>query len=365
MKRRRREGEKGGAKRIDLMFRGVGRVHVTAQTTNQREYERRKDGIKQLYREGAIEALCMLRDGKISVVELLAVYRGSGATSRLALVQWQNVWDVVDELAGSLGKSAETQARYATTFKKLKACGVIPATARIADLERVDWRKVRPHFGGAADWNHLHRAVSKLLSEHLGDMLHPFRRAVVKRIVKEPEPERVPEVTLEQFWKAHALLPVWARDAVLLLALTGVRIGEYIHATADDLRPASLEWAVDGKSGKRVVSIPAQAWPLVAAAIPARYAPPVKPGQRNSSSQRYQRLQAAWQKATTAAGIVCTLHDCRHLHAQIASDKGFSDGSIADRLGHAQVATTRRYAKQTGNRAVADAVADEVLRKIG
>lgn len=366
-----KRSEKMRAFRIDLVLKGVGRLRISSGTTQRREYERRKSLILDLYRDGRLDVLTALKAGGVSMVELLAAHREGGAHSLGAIFLIRPLWEAITETLPEMasdplpGKVAETRNRYERSLKTLKDCGVLRSTAKVRDLEKVRWQDVRPHFGGEADWNHLRSALSAFLSAFLGDVMHPFRRAVVKRIEREKPPERVVDVSVEAFWKAHALLPVWAKDPITCLALTGLRMGEYIYADAKSLRHESHEIVVEGKSGRRVVAVSPQAWPVICAAIPARYATAPKAGQRNSGTWRYQRLEKAWRLATRETQLVCTLHDLRHLAAQLASDAGFSDGAIADQHGHEQVATTRRYTRRKNRRDVADATANAVLRKIG
>lgn len=352
-------------KRLNVVLKGVGRLRITTGTSDRREHERRKALIMELYRDGRLDVLKALKDGAVSLIEVIAANRETGARSMTAITLVRPLWDAITDTLPDMGKGTETRNRYTLSLDTLKACKVLPPDARVRDLDQVEWMKVRPHFKGAADWNHLRRALSAFLSVYLGDMTHPYRRAVITRIETEKEISRTPDVSVESFWKAVALLPLWARDPVVCLALTGMRIGEYIHAGAHSLRPAAREIVVIGKTGERVIAVAEQAWPLIVAAIPARYADAPKPGTRNSGTWRYQRLEKAWRNATATAGISCSLHGLRHLAAQLASDAGFSDGAIADQHGHADAGTTRRYTQRRTRRDVADATASAVLRKIG
>lgn len=351
-------------RRINVVLKGVGRLRITTGTTDRREHERRRAFIMELYRDARLDVLQSLRRGDVALVEVLAANRETGARSMAAITLVRPLWDAIRDTLPDMGKGEETRSRYRLSLATLQACKAMPVDARVRDLERVDWSAVRPSFKGAADWNHLRRALSAFLTCFLGEMTHPFRRAVITRIIPEKERSVTPDVSLESFWAAVSHLPVWARDPVVCLAITGMRAGEYIYAGEHSLRHHTYEIDADGKSGERVLSVSPQAWPLICAAIPARYAAPPKPGQRNSATSRYQRLEKAWRAATKAAGIRCTLNGLRHLSAQLASDAGFSDGAIADQHGHADAKTTRRYTKRRTRRDVADATATAVLRRL-
>ncbi len=349
--------------RIDLRLKGVGRLQVSSGTSQRREYERRKQVLRDLHADGRLDVLTALNAGTVSMVEVLAGVRETGVKTLTALVLHRPLWASLADALKASTAGTETTDRYRLSVTTLERCGVLPKGARVRDLATVEWPRVRPSFKSASDWMHLRRALSALLSIHLGDMTHPFRREVIGRIETEKEGERTPDVTIAQFWACVDRLPSWAVDPIRCIALTGVRCGEYIHATADDLRPATLEWVVRGKTGTRPVAVAAAAWPIVCAAVPARYAPPPRAGERNSSTRRYQLLQQAWMKATRAEGVVCTLHGLRHLHGQLLSDLGESDGSVADVLGHGDAKTTRRYTKRTNRRDAAEGIAGAILKR--
>lgn len=350
-------------KRIDLRLKGVGRLRVSSGTNQRREYERRKQVLRDLHGDGRLDVLCALRDGKVSMVEVLASSRETGVRSLDAIVLHRPFWPAVDDAIRDMDIAAETRLRYTLSMRKLRECGAVGPKAKVRDLEAVRWLDVRPHFAGPSDWNNLRRVLSVVLSAILGDKMHPYRRAVVTQLPWETEREVTPDIDVPTFWRVVERLPLWARDPVTVLALTGVRIGEYIHADERDLRAVTLEWVVRGKTGTRTVSIAAEAWPLVCAAVPARYAPAPLPNQRNSATRRYQLLQGAWKAATDAEGVECTLHGLRHMQGQLASTMGKTDGAIADQLGHADAKTTRRYTRRTSRRDVADATAAVILKR--
>jgi integrase len=351
-------------RRIDLVLAGVGRIQVSSGTNQRREYERRKQLVRELHADGRLDVLEALKAGAITLVEILAASRHSGARTLAAIVLHRPLWLAVEEALAAMDCSAETRNRYALSWRTLRATGLLGAGARIRDLGAVRWSiDVRPQFGGASDWNHLRRGVSATLSILLGDRMHPFRREVVVGIAWEREREVVPDVTVEAFWRVVDRLPAWARDPVVAIAATGVRVGEYIHADASDLRELTREWHVRGKGDARIVSVADAFWPIVLAAVPARYAPPVGPHERNSSSRRYQRLAGALARATAAEGVRLTLHGLRHLQGQLLSDAGASDGAAADTLGHRSASTTRRYTRRTHRRELAEQAAALLLRR--
>ena len=356
-------GRVQGSYRIDRVFRGVGRIRVTSGTASLREYHRRNDALTRLHEDGRLDVLTAVQEKRLSVAEAVAAYHNGSAHSVAAIALTSSLWVAITATLPKMGKSHETRDRYELSLAKLRDCGVIGAAAKVRDLALVDWDCVRPFYKGAADWNHLRRALSAFLTKHLGDMMHPFRRQVTNRIAAEQEEEVVPDVSVEKMLEAVDVLPEWARAPVMLLALTGVRFGEYLYAEADDLRPLSREWVVRGKTGHRVASISQDAWPIIKAAVPPRYAPAPKKGEKNGDTKRYQRLAGAWKRATKKVGVTCNLHGLRHLAGQLASDGGLSDQMIRHFLGHKTTATTGKYTRRTQRHEAADLVSDALLKR--
>jgi hypothetical protein len=71
---------------------------------------------------------------------------------------------------------------------------------------------------------------------------------------------------------------------------------------------------------------------------------------------RYQSAQVHSSHYFAAAGIDATLHQLRHTHATELVNAGVSLATIRKQLGHRNLRTTLRYAKQS------DATADAELR---
>lgn len=354
-----RTGTKGRGKfQIDRVLPEVGRLKLSSGVTTKRDFIRRDDMILRLSEQGHVDVLLALKERKLTIDAVFASFQKTGTTSLAALTVKGNLWEAIDKTLPSLGRSPETRHRYDTSLSKLEDCGVLGPDTKVTDLAKAPWEEIRQHYKGPADWNHMRRALGTFLSKYLGSKTHPLRDQIMGRIAAEKEPEHTPDISVAEFWSAVALLPEWARFPVICLAFSAVRIGEYIYAEAGDLKPNAREWRVQGKSGSRTVSIPAAVWHVFVAAIPARYAPKPKPGQRNSSSQRYQQLAKAWLQVTRALNLECTLHDLRHLAAQLAEDKGAGLAAIQQQLGHTTLDMTGRYAKRRMRRLAADATAE-------
>jgi len=136
-----------------------------------------------------------------------------------------------------MGKSSETRRRYYTSLKKLRERSQLGRDAQVGDLLRVEWKRLAGGWKeSSADWNHLRRAVSTFLSSLLGDVHHPFRRAVMKHIPTADEGTgREPDITVDRFLEIVARVPSHARPCYWVLALTGMRTGEYLRCTKAEL----------------------------------------------------------------------------------------------------------------------------------
>jgi integrase len=233
----------------------------------------------------------------------------------------------------------DTTRRYVTSFNKLRRAGArwLPASAKVSDLDTVNWRDLRTAWeGSGSDWNHLRRAISKFLSVLLGDVHHPFRRAVMKRIPLEREVERVPELTVEQFWSVVWEAPEHARASYVVLAATGMRLGEYLRCTQEHLRHHTKAIAVPGTKTARsseVIRVGDLVWSYVEIAIP--------------SPQQAGWLRKYWRRACRAAGVQeVRLHDLRHLFAQVADEEGATLIEVQSALRHADPAMAARYGRR-------------------
>jgi site-specific recombinase XerD len=156
------------------------------------------------------------------------------------------------------------------------------------------------------------------------------------------------------------------RDRLLfrLLFETGLRIGEALHLTVDDLDLTRDDehLRVRGKGGQRRTVLLDD--PRLVAQLRTYLAHTgyqhgwLFRAQKNGDGQplRYQSVQERWGRYCGQAGIACTLHQLRHTHATELVNEGVSLNTIRKRLGHRNIQTTLRYADQR------DATADAELR---
>ena len=333
----------GPAFRIDRVFPGVGRIAVTSGTRLRTEFAKRNALLTSLAEKGRLDLLRAVRRGDLTVIELYAAHRedrldamtGERHTMRLAL------WPTVDGWVQKSARAPTSRRRYDVSFKALRRDGaneVLGPNAVVEDLADVDWRALEARWTrSASDWNHVHRAVSKFLSDQLGDSQHPFRRSIVKRIPLRAESARVPDITPELFRTIMAKLPDHVRPVFVTLAATGLRVGEFLRLTPLDLLPHTLSIKVPGTktaSSAAVIRVDKSLWPWVRAAVP--------------SPLRYKWLRIAWKRALGTAGAdpKLRMHDLRHCTGQWLTDAGRPEASVQRTLRQATPAMTRRYTMQ-------------------
>jgi integrase len=375
------------AKSFDRIFKGVGRIMNSSGifVTNEKtlkEFRRRDDILTQLYENGQLEVLRAFKAGRLTIQQLVEAGREEKlkkadlfADIKLHGRLWHNDAEcpqllkqdesldhtpaclgAIDSILPRMGKSPNTRRRYETSFKKLRTSGILSDVARVSDLAHVDWRGLREDWweGSAADWNHLGRAVSRFLALHLSKKgsgtartgkHHPFRLDVMDSFEMEDEGEgRVPDVTVEQFWKLVMMTPEHAQPCYVALALTGTRVGEYTQIGLEhhNLDACSVK-IPDGKTGYRTIRYAASLQDWMARAIP--------------SPLQYKWIREYFVRAREKMGMdELRLHDLRHLHAQWATDEGIAEAAVGDSLGHRDPRMTRRYTRQKNRGQVADAV---------
>ena len=132
--------------------------------------------------------------------------------------------------------------------------------------------------------------------------------------------------------------------AIRLLMLTGCRKNEILTLQWKDVDLDAGELALaDAKTGPRAVPLPPSAARLLAA-LPRKPSNPwVIPGHKPGTHMR--DIDGAWQTLRARAGLKgVRLHDLRHSYASRALALGESLPMIGKLLGHADIASTLRYA---------------------
>jgi hypothetical protein len=359
-----RTGGKQGAFQFDRRFPGVGRIKKTSGTTKLKEFQRRDALLTKLYEQSALHVLRAFKDGDITIEQIIEADRGNNpAMSMDRIATTQSLTAAITKALPKMGKSPATRDRYQRSLEKLLNTVPTLQHARVGDLAGVDWHTLEQRWqGGAADWNHMRRALSTFLSKHLGDKYHPLRRAIVSSIAQRKEVARTPDQSPELFLSIIEHAPVPLREVFLTIALTGMRIGEYVFADKHALHPNLHAVNADGKSGSGLVYLTPEAYAVVARNIPCPFGPAPYVGQPTSKIKRYGIIERAWRKAKRKAGITrkLTLHDIRHLYGQTASDEGVPSADTQAGLRHATASMTRRYEMPQQSRRASTAVAERL-----
>lgn len=389
----------GGTYRFNRVFNGVGRIRNSSGTTRLAEFKKRDAILTKLFENAQLDVLRAFMRGQLSIEQLVDADRSGKLKSAELLSELalqQNLWAAIDAALPRMGKGENTRRRYETSLRKLQrqAAKSLPMSARVADLQRLDWRALETAWGASpADWNHLRRALSAFLTVHLDDVGHPFRRHTLKRIDLRSEKARVPDLAVETFWTIVAATPEHAQPCYVTLAATGMRLGEYLACTKALLHPASHAIDVPGtktdESAARIYVDP-ELWPWIELGIPSplqeawmgRYwrraclaigvADQVPTGEFKTVrvklpvGRRYnlagEQLQFTQVERTRYHGP--TLHDLRHLYAQLADEEGATDTQVMGALRHSNPAQTREYKRRRAAGEVARMVGNQLLRRI-
>lgn len=187
-----------------------------------------------------------------------------------------------------------------------------------------------------------------------------YRERKRDRFLTAPELARLGQA-LADVERESTELPT-ALLAVRLLALTGMRRGEVLGLRWNevDFEHRCLRLS-DSKSGAKVVPLSAPALELLAKAPREEGNPYVIAGKL--PGRPLVGLPKIWQRLRQRAGLLgVRLHDLRHSHASIGVGLGFDLYLVGKLLGHADQATTQRYAHLAEDpvRAAGERIASEI-----
>ena len=399
--------------RLRLRKLGIPLFQSTPIVDTPRDYTRCKDILARLVADKQIDVLHAILEGDVTWGELLYADNHQEltgtkvmATVKLGRPLWpiterkRDVRGAIEETLPFMGGSEGTRRRYATSLAALRAQTIVPWPAspmRVRDLARLDWNALAEKWPkSAADWNHVVRAVRAFLTKYLGSAHHEFREKIGSVTPMLPEDERVPDLTPEVFGRLLVALPEHAKSIAMGLLLTGMRDrSEFFAATEGDLLPATCQVKIPGRRTKtkrgRYVAIDESMWPWIAASIPApigyqqflrhfHRAAVAVGAARYTETGETKRVRAKLERGqvyTRRSGDGSRTpeheerfvdvprlrydglrpHDLRHALAQWTHDAGRSLSEIKTVLGHTNIRTTERYARQTERRAVAGTAA--------
>lgn len=357
-----------GSYRTDLSFRKLGRtrrerrIQKATGARTLAEHNKRVAMLRHLYEKGRLELLRAIRDDRLSIPEVYDAHltdRIPTLASDIAL--HRRLTDAATDWLPKSARAENTRKRYECSWLAFQRAKVLPDDAVVADLATVDWEAVQARWvGGATDWNHLRRMISRFLSMLLGDKWHPFRRGVMARIPREDEGEgRVPDLSPEQFWKVVEQEPDPDLQAAFVAILaTGFRVGEFCALVETDLRPILHGVRAPGrkrsgrfKSQESVEPVDKRLWKWVRRAIPCKIT--------------HWALRRHWRDACDRAGVTdVRLHDLRHCYGQWLTNEGRPEAAIQSGLRHKTASMTRRYTKQRDRQTNAEALGDVLIRSL-
>lgn len=346
--------------RLDWQRQAVGRITVASGATTAKELAARHAILDRLYDAGQFGTLRALKlgpkKGGVTMRELVAADRDGRLLHADLLGDIhlrKSLWGTLEATIPKLGRQESTRDEYRSVLHGFAKRNVLPRAALLGDLLAVDWRgTVRPLYGKPANWNHLRRFLSAALTQILGDVHHPARRAFIKAFGKmEKEPKGKTVVFSEaQLARFLAELPEVIRPGALLMAATGIRCAEYLSARPEGYDAETGTLRVIAKGGnERWVIVPEEARPWTRAALPYPWS--------------YRSLYNQLKKAFAAIGRAeMTPHDLRHAAALFSIDQGAGIHDVKEMLGHEDIQTTMRYLHTSGRRAASKAVGKILAR---
>jgi integrase len=144
--------------------------------------------------------------------------------------------------------------------------------------------------------------------------------------------------------KRRTVADPFAVAAIRLLILTGARLREILHARWENVDfERGIIHLSDSKTGAKPIYLSAAAQAVLSELTRIGGNPHVIPGAREGAPRA--DLKKPWAAVTKAAGLESVrLHDLRHSFASLGAGASLGLPIIGKLLGHAQAATTHRYA---------------------
>lgn len=352
-----------GGRQYDHWFpEPVGRICKAWGVAKVEHRRARAAVLRDLHEFGQVDVLVAFKKGDFTWGDLLQAKRNKrlGSASLASdLRLMQPYGETVRRILPAMGKSAGARNRYESALlTTLPTYAKLDLTAPVSGLVTLDWRLAWTAMASLApaSRNRVRSAVSRLLTLVLGSKHHQTRLDVLTAMgPMETEPEEARDISVAEFWTLMDHVPDPLVPSYVVLATTGMRIGEYLSCTDRSLRRFP-SIAVAGKEGARVVEVDPALEPIVRQAIPCRVAKaPKHPGPIQNDG-RYKRLYRALKAASDDTGILCTPHTLRHFYAAEGVER-IDAVFVQHALGHKTPAMTARYAKRKSNRRVATAVA--------
>jgi integrase len=269
-------------------------------------------------------------------------------------------------------RSAKTMVKYEFVLGRLAGLLRNRRAGSILnlDLRAVDaYRKARVEAGAAPKTVYTETVIARQLVKFAlsrgmiaEDPLRGLR-------LGKPKPTPQPCWTTEELERILASAPATYRDAFVLLADTGLRAGELVHLTWDDIDPLRNLIHVRPKEGWRPKtgdqrSIPMS--PRVKTTLEARprrgrwvftaRSSPRYPGGDHRMSDR--RLLVGLKRVLSRLGLPGHLHTFRHAFISRALTGGIAESVVREWVGHVDRDVMKLYTH------IASAISQEAMRKL-
>lgn len=358
-----RTGGTRGMLEIDLRLKGFGRFRVSAGTHRATTLRRRKEIVKLLAELGQLDVLRAIKAGELAwstLEEARRKERLADASLAADLKLKTRLADAIADTLPRMGPTAITRDRYRVALDGLRQLGLDPDTMTVAELKRDadDWASRFAAWSvSPATKNNVRTAVSRFLTRFLGHVHHPFRLEVLHedRWRRFAVPRRVKGFAEAEFWPLMGQVPERLVPSYVVLAASGMRVGEYLHP---DIRVDEAHHVIEtmGKTGPKTYAVDASAWEYVRAAIPCRVSRMRGTPTRLQNDPRYKLLYRWIRKAGAALGLEISVHDLRRLYVRLGVD---AMGQVATQhaVGHETPAMTAEYARWKSQQEVSAAVA--------
>lgn len=124
-------------------------------------------------------------------------------------------------------------------------------------------------------------------------------------------------------------------DDILILIYSGLRLGEYLSLTSQDINKRGRYLHVlksKTPSGVRIVPINKKIWPIIEQRLASYHICPYR---------SYDEFRKHFDKACTLLHMHHTPHECRHTCASMLDSSGANDTAVKMILGHARKGVTK------------------------
>lgn len=250
--------------------------------------------------------------------------------------------------AARLWQVSRIDIRDATRIQHYSAINrVLPFIGhrRIDEIGAADIAAVIGHLhaaGAARETIRKSRTAIALTLDHAGVSPNPARDGVRVRLPRE-DPVEIEPPTAAAVEAVARVLPPAYRLALVVLDVTGCRVGELEAARVGDLDERQRTWLVRASVAKtrraRWVALPDDVWAALLERLPPR--DDRDPNARLFGEATADRLRTAIARACRAAGVPhFSPHALRHRRISLLHKQGISWAEIGDRVGQRSRAVT-------------------------